>query len=360
MDEVRRTEPECRLTAPAMPPRVPVAGVEFVEFTAQGAEADELKATLKSLGFQPAGTHRSKPATLWRQGAVNFVVNEATEGQAAAAFALHGTSVCDIGLKVGDARAVRARAAALLADVFDPDLPEGDMAIPAIRAPGGGVLHFLDDTAELRPVWDAEFHARPGGTGAGLTRIDHLAVTMAYDEMLTHALFYTSVLDVAKSGVTDVIDPAGLVRSQVIESPDGGLRLTMNGADSHRTVAGRMLTEAAGSAVSHVALATDDIIATAEALNRLGFRALAIPGNYYDDLEARLGIDTSDLRRWNLLMEREGGAEFLQLYGRTLGDRFFFEIVERRGGYSGYGALNAPVRTAAQRRLMAPPGMPRR
>jgi 4-hydroxyphenylpyruvate dioxygenase len=120
-----------------------------------------------------------------------------------------------------------------------------------------------------------------------------------------------------------------------------------------------MLTEAAGSAVSHIALATDDIVATARALEAAGFQALPIPGNYHDDLEARLGIDTAVLRRWNLLLDRDGDGEFLQLYGRTLGDRFFFEIVERRGGYRGYGAPNAPVRTAAQRRLMAPAGMPR-
>ena len=362
MDEARRTEPESRLTAPAMPARVPAHGFEFVEFTSEGAEATALKTALGQLGFAQAGSHRSKPVTLWRQGEINLVVNEATDGQAASAFALHGTSVCDIGLKVADAAAVRDRAAALLADRFDPALPSGDMTIPAVRAPGGGVLHFLDDGPALGNVWSAEFGARPGGDGAGLTRIDHLAVTMAYDEMLTHGLFYTSVLDLHKSGITDVIDPGGLVRSQVLESPDRRFRLTMNGADSHRTVAGRMLTEASGSSVSHIAMATDDIFATARALKQAGFQPLEIPANYYDDLEARLDIDptlAADLRAANILLEQDGDAVFLQLYSRTLGERFFFEIVERRGGYQGYGALNAPVRTAAQRRSMRAAAMPR-
>ena len=50
----------------------------------------------------------------------------------------------------------------------------------------------------------------------------------------------------------------------------------------------------------------------------------------------------------NILYERDGDAEYLQAYTRTFEDRFFFEIVERRGGYRGFGAANAPIRLAAQ------------
>ena len=55
-------------------------------------------------------------------------------------------------------------------------------------------------------------------------------------------------------------------------------------------------------------------------------------------------------RNHNILYDREGGAEYLQVYTQTFDQRFFFEIVERRG-YRGYGAANAPVRLAAQARL---------
>ena len=55
-------------------------------------------------------------------------------------------------------------------------------------------------------------------------------------------------------------------------------------------------------------------------------------------------------RRNNILYDRDGDGEYFQVYTQTFEQRFFFEIVERRG-YSGYGAVNAPVRLAAQARL---------
>lgn len=93
-----------------------------------------------------------------------------------------------------------------------------------------------------------------------------------------------------------------------------------------------------------------------------GFRPLTISPNYYDDLEARFGLDpdiTDRLRRADILYDRDADGEYFQLYSPTYGEGFFFEIVERRGGYKGYGAANAPFRIAAQKRQIRPHGMPR-
>jgi 4-hydroxyphenylpyruvate dioxygenase len=160
----------------------------------------------------------------------------------------------------------------------------------------------------------------------------------------------------------DVIDPAGVVRSQAIESPDAALRLTLNGAENKRTLAGRFVSESFGSSVQHIAFETGDILATAAALAGRGFTALEIPANYYGDVEARFGLDpalVATLKSHNILYDRDEHGEFFQLYSRLYGDGFFFEVVERRGGYRGYGAANAPFRIAAQQRLARPKGMPR-
>lgn len=87
-----------------------------------------------------------------------------------------------------------------------------------------------------------------------------------------------------------------------------------------------------------------------------------MPANYYDDVEARFDLepDLADrLRDHNMLYDRDEGREYFQLYAPTWGEGFIFENVERRGGYKGYGAPNAPFRIAAQKRLMRPAGMPR-
>ena len=92
-----------------------------------------------------------------------------------------------------------------------------------------------------------------------------------------------------------------------------------------------------------------------------GLELLPIPENYYDDLEARTDLAAEEiarLRENDILYDREGAAEYLQLYTRTLEGGFFFEIVERRG-YAGFGAVNAPIRLAAQTQLAPDPTMPR-
>jgi len=347
-----------------MPARVRADGIDFIEFASDADGARSLGALLRTLGFSLTGRHISKDLTLWQQGEVRIVINTGNEGFARSAFVMHGTSVCDIGLHVADAGETLERARMLGAPAFHQPRDTGQIDIPAIRGVGGGVMHFLDDSPELARVWDTEFVAvgEECVAGAGLTRIDHLAQTMAYDEMLSWSLFYTSILDAAKTPMVDVTDPGGLVRSQAIEGR-GGLRLTLNGAESHRTFAGRYLAETFGSAVQHVAFASDDIFATAERLAASGFEALPIGGNYYADLAARFDLSEDDLdqmRRFGILYDEDAAGRFFQLYSMPIGAGFFFEIVERRGGYNGYGAPNAPFRIAAQARLSRGSDIPRR
>jgi 4-hydroxyphenylpyruvate dioxygenase len=103
--------------------------------------------------------------------------------------------------------------------------------------------------------------------------------------------------------------------------------------------------------VHHIAFAATDIVAAAATVSALGAQTLPIPANYYDDLAARFGLDdatTADLRRLNLLYDRDDQGEFVHAYTDSFDDRFFFEIVERRRGYQQFGAPNAAVRMAAQ------------
>jgi 4-hydroxyphenylpyruvate dioxygenase len=108
-----------------------------------------------------------------------------------------------------------------------------------------------------------------------------------------------------------------------------------------------------GAGVQHIAFATNDVFAAAEAARANGLPMLAIPRNYYDDLEARFGLDASLVERMaasNILYDRDGTAEYFQFYSRAFAKRMFFEIVERRG-YQAYGAPNATIRLAAQARF---------
>jgi len=362
MDDVRRSEPDLHVDLPAMPARIPVRDTSFIEFAARGAELAALEGQLVSLGFRRAGRHIAKNVALWQQGDIRIVLNAETEGHAATAYNVHGGTICAIGLAVGSAEDTVDRATALGAVTFAQPPGPGELPIPAIRGLGGSVLHFIDDVSGLSDVWQVEFAPETGGTpGAGLTRVDHVAQTMTYDEMLSWSLFYTSLFEMRNAPMVDVIDPDGLVRSQAIEAPDGRFRITLNGAETHRTLAGKFLAETFGATVQHIALETQDIFATAEALAGFGFAPLEISPNYFDDLAARFDIAPEMLERMraaSILYDADPRGEFFQLYSRPFASGMFFEIVERRGGYAGYGAANAPFRIAAQKRLMRPKGMP--
>jgi len=358
LDQVRRHEPRISLSVPAMPDRVAVSGVEFIEFAADHREAEQLGRLLHHLGFRHAGRHIAKEVELYRQGGINIVINTEPEGFAHSCWLMHGTSVCDLGLKVEDATATVERARALGADPFEQPVGPGELKIPAIRGVGGGVMHFIDERSDLARVWEIEFQPVDDAEApaeVGLLSVDHIAQTMRYEEMLTWLLFYTAIFKTHKTPMVDVVDPAGLVRSQVIENAEGSLRITLNGAENRRTLAGRFMTESFGSAVQHIALRTGDIFATWESLRARGFRPLEISANYYDDLEARLALDPDlldRLRAANILYDRDDHGEYFQLYAPSDNEGFFFEIVERRGGYGGYGAPNAQFRIAAQKRAL--------
>ena len=351
----RRLAP--RLT-PQLPARTRVRGVEFVEFAANESEVGQLEALFAALGFERAGRHRTKDVTRWRQNGINFVINSEPDSFARAYDSQHGASVCALALSVENVDSTLRRAQQLQIGQFSQPIGPGEMRIPAVAAMGGSLIYFMEAGGEAQ-VWDTDFatvHGTSGpkttGVGAGLLRVDHLAHTLHFEEMLSWLLYYVSLFDVAKAAPLQIADPLGLVQTQSIESAEGAFRITLNGSASPQTLSARFLQGFHGSGIQHVALTTADILASARRLRELGLATLPIPHNYYDDLAARFGLAEpllAQLEEFNILYDRDSDGEYFQLVSRAFSKRFFFEIVERRG-YRGCGAPNAPIRLAAQSR----------
>ena len=186
-------------------------------------------------------------------------------------------------------------------------------------------------------------------SGARSAVIDHVNLAQPWQHFDEAVLFYTSALALEPQPYAEVASPSGLVRSQVMQTSDRAVRLVLNlapliqqdGADPGRP---RKTYQ------EHIAFAVDDLVATARAARERGLDFLQIPANYYEDLDARFDLDPAflaTLRELNLLYDRDADGEFLHFYTATVGS-VFFEMVERRGSYDGYGAPNAPVRHAVQ------------
>lgn len=354
LSDAAATEPLLRSATPQLPRKVPARGVEFIEFAVGASSATELEELLATLAFRRERQHRSKDVTLWRQGAINIVINRDGAGHAADAFAEHGPCVCDMGLRVSDARQTVARAEALGSAAFAQDVALGELSIPAIRGVGGSVIHFIDENSDLHRVWDIEFEPLPQDAPpppAGLRRIDHVAQTMRYDEMQSWLLFYLTTFEMAKAPIVNVADPSGIVRSQALATPEGEVRLNLNGAAGATTLAGSFVSGQSGAGVQHLAFLSDDIFETSDHLRAAGFTRLAIPPTYYAETQSAFDLSdamTEQLRAHDILYDEDEQGCYFQLYSRSIFGGFFFEIVQRTGRYCGYGARNAPIRLAAQ------------
>jgi 4-hydroxyphenylpyruvate dioxygenase len=355
MDQMRGSSGALAKAAPQIPPRAKCLGIEFLEFAADDHEAANLARLFTGLGFRKVGEHKSKAVTRWSQGSINLVLNSDNEGFAHSHQLAHGPSVCAMCLKVDDASATLDRAEKLRDAPFRQAVGPGELEIPAVRGLGGSLLYFVDPKSQLGQLWDIDFNApkqSQANGDVGLTAVDHVSQSMHYEEMLTWLLFYNSLLDVTKTPQLDVIDPGGIVRSQVVQTADGKLRVALNASQSQQTLSSRFLSHYVGSGVQHIAFATDNIVATIKKLCANGVELLSIPENYYDDLEARSDLPAEQLdvlRQNGILYDRDEAGEYLQAYTRSFADLFFFEIVERRG-YKGFGAVNASIRLAAQSR----------
>jgi 4-hydroxyphenylpyruvate dioxygenase len=340
--------------APTMPAPVDVKGVAFIEFAASHEEAAALGSMLRGLGFAPTARHRSKDVTRWTQGAVNLIVNCEPDGFAQSFDLMHGASVCAIGLRVTDVAAAMARAEALGIARFEQAVGPGEMQIPCVRGVGGSLIYFIaeDDEGE---VWTHEFPATVHAEvrSLGLSQVDHIAQTMQYEEFLSWLLYYVALFDMTKTPQLEIADTLGLIQSQAVESPDKSLRITLNGSQGAQTLSARFTHHYMGAGVQHIAFATDDVFAAAAIARENNLPMLEISRNYYDDLEAKFGLDSElidQMAAHNILYDRDGDAEYFQFYSRAFAKRVFFEVVERRG-YNAYGAANATIRLAAQARF---------
>ncbi|MFC0527131.1 TIM barrel protein [Phytohabitans kaempferiae] len=347
----RRAPARARLHLAGLPPAPRLGGHVFTELAVDHVSGPVLARTLSALGFAYAGQHRSKPVQLWQQGDARVLLNFAPQRTVAPGTA----AICAVAVESTDPATSADRAQRLLAPVL-PRVRQPDEAdLSSVAAPDGTAVFFCR-TGSGTDSWSQDFAPTQSTPPAGglVTRTDHISLTESVDDFDQVALFYRSVLGLRADPTTELAAPFGLIRSRSATDPAHQVRITLNTAPLRRGVWAPAIPNP-----QHVAFATDDAIAAATAMRALGAPVLKIPDNYYDDLDARLApppATLAALRENSILYDRDEHGEYLHFYTEMLGSRLFFEVVQRIGGYAGFGAAgSAPVRMAAhrQRRLVA-------
>ncbi|MET0457578.1 MAG: TIM barrel protein [Mycobacterium sp.] len=313
----------------------PPVGFDFVELKAE--DTSEVEMLLEQLGFTARGRHRTKPVSLWATGDVRIVLNE----HLARDLEPH---VAAVGLQVPDGKATSGRAADLMAPPTYRRTYAAEQPLDGAIAPDGTEFFWVTaPPAGSPPAWVDEFeNGLPASPGTSVQAIDHVNLAVPWQTADEAVLFLTSVFGLAADAPAEVAGPSGLVRSQVMRTEDGSIRLPLN-------VAPHVLAQSAMP--QHVAFACTDVVDFARAARARGLEFLAVPDNYYDYVAGRFGVDAAtvaELRKLDLLYDRRPDGSFIHFYTRTVGT-VFFEFVQRIGHYDGYGTDNAPVRLAAQR-----------
>lgn len=325
-------------------------GIEFLEFAVDENLGARLTQWLQRLGFVKAGQHRSKSVSLLRQGDINLILNCEPYSFAHNFFEAHGPSLCATAMRVKDSAKALERAVAYKGQPYRGLVGPNELELAAVRAPDGSLIYLVDQHAG--GIYDTDFNLQAANSsGGGLLRIDHMAMALPADSLDSWVLFYKSLLDFEADDEVVLPDPYGLVKSRALRSRCSSIRLPLNISENRNTAISHALSSYRGSGVHHIAFDCADIFAEVTRAKEAGVPLLDIPLNYYDDLAARFDFDDqflSELAYYNVLYDRDAqGGELFHVYTEPFEGRFFFEIIQRKNGYAGYGAANVAVRLAA-------------
>ena len=331
-----------------------LTGFEFVEFASPTPGI--LEAVFEQLGFVRVARHRSKDVSLFRQGGINFIVNNEPKSHAAYFAAEHGPSACGMAFRVKDAHQAYARALELGAQAVEIPTGPMELRLPAIRGIGGAPLYLIDrfddGVNSGKSIYDIDFEFIAGvdrnPPGHGLSIIDHLTHNVYRGRMSYWAGFYEKLFNFREIRYFDIKGEYTGLTSKAMTAPDGKIRIPLN--EEGKAGGGQIeefLMQFNGEGIQHIALLTDDLIATVDKLRAAGVPLMTPPPDtYYEMLEERIpghGQDAGQLKLRGLLLDgavADGKPRLLlQIFSETQLGPVFFEFIQRKGD-DGFGEGN--------------------
>jgi 4-hydroxyphenylpyruvate dioxygenase len=188
--------------------------------------------------------------------------------------------------------------------------------------------------------WESDYKPEP----TGLKHVDHAVGNVELGKMDEWVKYYEQVMgfyNLVTFDDKDISTEYSALMSKVVSNGNGWIKFPINepAEGKKKSQIDEYLEFYEGPGVQHLALATDDIMHTVTELRKRGVEFLTVPSSYYEDLIERVGkIDESieDLRRLNLLVDRDEEGYLLQIFTKPLEDRptLFFEIIQRKGAKS--------------------------
>ena len=322
-------------------------GFEFVEF-AHPDDPQTLRELFQKMGYSHTATHKNKPVELWQQGDVSYLLNADPDSHAARFASEHGPSAPSMGWRVVDAQHAYDHALKQGAKPYEGH--DKTMDAPAIVGIGGSLIYFIDGYRDQSPYnaefdWTADAHP----AGLGFYYLDHLTHNVHRGNMDVWFRFYHRVFNFREIRFFDIEGKFTGLFSRALTSPCGRIRIPINEDRGETGQIVAYLKKYKGEGIQHIAVGTDDIYTSTDALADRGLKFMpGPPKTYYEMSRARVQGHQEPLERMmehGILIDGEGvvdGGEtriLLQIFSKTMIGPIFFEFIQRKGD-DGFGEGN--------------------
>jgi len=326
-----------------------IDGFEFVEFAVPAGAGAQMHDYVQRMGFVAVLRHKTRAITVYRQGGVNFLLNETPNSFAANFAKAHGPSACGFAIRFN--KPAQEVYTAVLnnggSDVTD-HADTRAVATPVVKGIGDCMLYLVDRYGgkgsvyeDYLPVDGADLYPK----GFGLTFIDHLTHNLYFGNMQKWSDYYEKLFNFREIRYFDIKGAKTGLVSKAMTAPDGVVRIPLNESSDPKSQINEYLDAYQGEGIQHIALFTDDIYQTVEQMRARGVEFLDTPDTYFEVIDQRVpnhGEDVPRLAKNKILIDADPETKqrkLLQIFTQNAFGPIFFEIIQRKGN-EGFGEGN--------------------
>lgn len=318
-----------------------INGFGFIEYASQNSK--DLDVLFRRLGFSAIKKHKTKDITLFRQGKIDFMLNNEKQSFAERFTQEHGPCANGFSILFDDAQAALDHALKNGSEEIN-----GDLNLPAVKGIGGAALYIVDNQ-NYHQLLSNEFSDIQGmnqhPTGFGLTFIDHLTHNVYYGTMEQWGQYYVDLFQFEQIRYFDIKGAQTGLTSKAMRSPNGSVKIPLNESPDEKSQINEYIDEYKGEGIQHIALYTENIYETIESIKAANVEFLNTPDTYYTIIDHRVKKHEEDVTRLqenNILIdadEETGEQILLQIFTQNCIGPIFFEIIQRKGN-QGFGEGN--------------------